>query len=272
MSATHTNTPALRFAKMHGLGNDFVVVEAIRQTIAADAANVFTPAVLRRWGSRHTGIGFDQLLLLSASDEAGVNFRYRIFNADGSEVGQCGNGVRCAHYFLLQQGITDKTTLVFETITTRMTTMQVGESRFRVQLPPPQFFDDFEESGFAFHHLNVGNPHAVCFSNDMSDGQLNRIGENLNRPNPHFTDGANVSCAMLQDDGIALRVYERGVGMTQSCGSGCLAAAVASIQQGHRQSPVQVRMAGGAVLCGQEEGGAWLEGDVAYVFDGEIPL
>lgn len=262
-----------RFAKMHGLGNDFVIAEGIYQQ---SAEQFLTADRLRQWANRQTGIGFDQLLFLTASDTAGVDFRYRIFNADGGEVGQCGNGVRCAHYFLQKQRFTTKSKLVFETITTRMTTTKVSEHCFRVDLPPPQFAPDFTCEEFTFHSLSVGNPHAVCFSETMTDAQLNRIGKQLNASG----EGMNVGCGTIASNGkadeINLRVYERGVGMTQSCGSGCLAAAVTAIRQERVKNPVAVQMPGGKVVCGlasdesDDIADCWLEGEVALVFYGGI--
>lgn len=253
----------IHFSKMHGLSNDFVVMEGITQPLPS-----FSASRVKALAQRRLGIGFDQLLVLQAARDADSDFYYRIFNADGGEVGQCGNGVRCAHVFLLRRRLTDKKRLVLATITTRLTTQVTAENRVRAIMPPPRLLPPQAAAGYRFEHVEIGNPHYVCLENEIGEDELSRLGSTLNE---RVEGGINVGFAAFSDAGIRLRVYERGAGLTAACGSGALAAAVVAIRAGKVANPVTVTMPGGVLLCGIDaDGHIWLEGEAAHVFDGVI--
>lgn len=285
----------VRFAKMHGLGNDFMIVESARQSLPA---GFFDAAHIRALAHRQCGVGFDQLLALSAAGGAprriaesvennggvdlgramndsdgddGADFDYRIFNSDGSEVGQCGNGARCAHYFLLGCGLTDKDELTLATSTTRIRTRRISDDVFRAAVPPP-VVDESEgvvvEGGFEFARLSVGNPHAVCFAAGVAAETVAAVGAALN---DKIVGGVNVGFAEVADGEVWLQVYERGAGMTAACGSGALAAAWSAITTGRAANPTSVRMRGGVLECGVSRAGAvWMQGEVTPVYQGVL--
>lgn len=254
----------MRFAKMHGLGNDFVLLDGVSQPPPA-----LSPANIRQLSHRRLGIGFDQLLLLQPAQDAGSDFYCRIYNADGGEVGQCGNGVRCAHAFLLHIGLTDKQQLVLSTATTRLSTRTLPQGEVRVELPPAKKHPPKQAMGYEFFHIEVGNPHYVCLdAGGITDDALITVGEQLNAS---VEGGVNVGFAEVEKDGIKLRVFERGAGLTAACGSGALAAALAAVDAGKAASPVRVTMPGGKLSCGvNADGTPWLEGSVTHVFEGEL--
>lgn len=255
----------LRFSKMHGLGNDFALLEGISRPLPP-----LPPRRVRQLADRHTGIGFDQLLLLLPSQRKGSDFRYRIFNADGGEVGQCGNGARCAHAFLHRRRLTKKRRLNLYTATTRISTQAAARGKVRALMPPAKIMAPQRVGRRIFQHLDIGNPHYICFAAAPDDALLGRLGAALNKA---VAGGVNVGFAVCRADGMQLRVYERGVGLTAACGSGALAAAVAAIHLGKAKSPLQVAMPGGCLMCGVErDGGIWMEGEVAHVFDGMLQL
>lgn len=255
----------IEFAKMHGLGNDFVIVDGTRRRLPD---GLLSPPTVRQIAARKIGIGCDQLLILeSGGDDA--DFFYRIFNADGGAVGQCGNGARCAHAFLVHRGLSDKTVLSLRTTTTRIETRMRDDGGIRAVMQKPQFNGETKIDDYVFQLLNLGNPHAVCLSKAADDKTLVRFAAALNTAAP---DGVNVGIGALNktnETGLSLRVCERGSGMTAACGSGALAAACVAIRDGLSPNPVTVSMPGGTLRCGiDEEGRAWLEGEIAHVFDG----
>ena len=255
----------IAFAKMHGLGNDFAVVDGVRQPLPA----VLTTAeMIAKLACRRTGIGFDQLLILQPSTIANVDFVYRIFNADGGEVGQCGNGARCVHTFLRQQGISEKTKIILQTATTRIQTAAFNDGSVRAYLQSPVFGGSQTVDGIAFELVDMGNPHAVCLSGLVEDEILCRLAEKITEITP---SGINVGIGGITKEGIELRVVERGSGLTAACGSGALAAACVAMRESLSGNPVRVLMPGGEILCGlADDGRAWLQGEVAYVFDGVL--
>lgn len=251
------------FLKMHGLGNDFVVVNGISQPIPA---TLLTADSLQKIADRRLGIGFDQLLLLEASDDSGIDFSYRIFNSDGSEVGQCGNGARCAHAFLNYVGLTDKPHLIFQTKTVVLETEAITSSEIRVYAPPAKYLDDIYGDDYHFRCLDIGNPHAVSFAGIPEVDERQRIGVLMNEK---VTDGINVGFAQLQDNEIDLVVFERGAGLTQACGTGALAAALLAIRDGRYAVSVKVNMLGGSLICGiSEDNRCWLQGGIDFVYEG----
>jgi diaminopimelate epimerase len=250
------------FIKMHGLGNDFVVIDARAAAIPA-----MTPAVARALGDRRTGIGFDQLILLEASTTC--DFRVRFFNADGSEAGACGNGSRAV-------AVLHGAPATVETGggTLRLKPLEGGA---RVDMGAPRFdwdaiplaypMDTFampvgwpmdEGALEAPMAVNVGNPHAVFFVDDADAVELDRLGP-LIEHDPLFPDRVNVNVASLAGpDHLALRVWERGAGLTRACGTGACATAVAAIRRGLVQSPVRVTLPGGDLGIAWEPGGTIL--------------
>ena len=268
---------------MHGCGNDFVVIDAVRQTLPAD----FPAAQI---ADRRRGIGCDQILVLSRA-KGGGDFGYRVINADGGEVGQCGNGARCAHAFLRRRKLANKRRLRLRTSTAEIITEDAGKKGVRAYLGVPQFAPEkvplrrkkeqlwyaasAAEGGTAlpgrFAALSLGNPHAV-FAAEAED--IAAAGEALNDRRKLFPEGVNAGFCRRTEDGIFLRVFERGVGETPSCGSGAVAAAAVFIRGGAHRSPLRVEMPGGALLCGWKGEGhpAWLQGAVSFVFDGVIRI
>lgn len=258
------NPPA--FSKMHGLGNDFILLDGV----SAPPPRL-SPATVQALADRRRGIGFDQLLLLTPPSDDSSDFYYHIYNADGSEAGQCGNGARCAHVFLRQRRLTTKPRLQLQTATTRIMTENISPGRVRAIMQPAQFSAPRQAFGYTFYTLAVGNPHYVCLeSAGLTDTDIERIGAALNR---EIAGGVNVGFAALENGILRLTVYERGAGMTAACGSGALAAAVVAITQRDAVNPLPVQLPGGELLCGiSDTGQPWLEGEVAHVFDGTLPV
>ncbi|MDR1854334.1 MAG: diaminopimelate epimerase [Azoarcus sp.] len=274
----------LRFTKMHGLGNDFVVVDATRAPVA------LTPSRVRAIADRHFGVGCDQLLLVEPPTQAGVDFRYRIFNADGGEVEQCGNGARCFVRFVHDKGLTDKREIRVETragvIVPRLTddglvTVDMGAPVFEAAKIP--FLTDsdaivqpLEVDGqtLAITALSMGNPHAVQVVADIDAAPVTEQGEKIST-HPRFPARANAGFAQVVDERhIRLRVYERGAGETLACGTGACAAAVAVILRGLAASPVRVDTRGGRLDIAWAGPGApvLMTGPAVTVFEGEIEL
>lgn len=257
------------FHKMHGLGNDFVIIDARRAPVA------MTPARAKKLADRKYGIGCDQLILLEPSDIA--NIRMRIFNQDGSEVESCGNATRCV-VSLLGQDATIETA-------GGMIDGTYGENSITLHLPPPRF--DWQDIPLAFAMdsaampiawdelagpmaVNVGNPHAIFFVDDEVAVDLEHLGPMIEH-DAAFPDRVNVNVASVQDGAVFLRVWERGVGETQACGTGACATAIAAIRQGKVASPVTVHQAGGSLTIGWEPGAViQMTGAATYVFKGEI--
>lgn len=247
---------------MHGLGNDFVVIDARGAPIPA-----MTPAVARALGDRRTGIGFDQLILLEPSDAH--DFRVRFFNSDGSEVGACGNGSRAV---ALLQG----TPAVIET-DGGLLALEPMEGGARVDMGAPRF--DWDAIPLAYPMdtftmpvgwpmdegalegpmaVNVGNPHAIFFVEDADAVELDRLGPIIEH-DPIFPERVNVNVASLAGpDHLKLRVWERGAGLTRACGTGACATAVAAIRRGLVASPVRVTLPGGDLVIAWEPGGSIL--------------
>jgi diaminopimelate epimerase len=251
-------TDAIPFIKMHGLGNDFVVLDARKADLPA-----MTPAVARALGDRRTGIGFDQLILLEPSSTH--DFRVRFFNADGSEAGACGNGSRAV---ALLHGVP----AMIETAG-GVLALEPFEGGARVDMGAPRFewdaiplaypMDTFTmpvgwETLEAPMAVNVGNPHAIFFVEDADAVELDRLGP-LIEHDPLFPARVNVNVASLAGpDHLALRVWERGAGLTRACGTGACATAVAAIRRGLVQSPVRVTLPGGDLSIAWQQGGTIL--------------
>lgn len=226
----------LHFTKMHGLGNDFIVINAVTQNI------LLTPQIIQQLADRHTGVGFDQCLIVEPSNKDGIDFIYRIFNANGDEVNQCGNGARCLAQFIKSEGLSEKPIL---TVATHASIMQLkiednenvlvdmGEPKLHphdIPLSLEQQADYYPfslgDKTYYLHAVNVGNPHGVMIVDNITDELVQQLGPSL-AEHPLFPEGANISFVeIISPDAIHLRVYERGVGETLACGSAAVASAV----------------------------------------------
>ena len=271
----------IRFTKMHGLGNDFVVIDATAERID------LSPAVLRRLADRRFGVGCDQILVVEPSRTPDADFRYRIFNADGGEVEQCGNGARCFVQFVREHGLTDKRTIRVETASGLITPTLTGDGQVSVDMGVPRFAPraiPFEADTEALTHLlelgdesvevsvlSMGNPHAVQIVTDVDRAPVTSQGPRIEH-HPRFPRGVNAGYMQIVDRAnIRLRVWERGAGETFACGTGACAAVVAGIRRGLLDARVTVATRGGALLIewpGARES-VRMTGPAVTVFEGE---
>ena len=277
----------LKFTKMHGLGNDFMVVDGVNQAFEPQEAP------LTQWANRHTGVGFDQLLLVEKAGAADVDFRYRIFNADGSEVEQCGNGARCFARFVADKGLSNKQEIRVETargvivprlLDSGLVVVNMGKPRLMPSEIP--FVPAAGEADDALTHIvlvglesvplscvNMGNPHAVLLVDDVDTAPVAHWGEAI-ESNEQFPERVNVGFMQVLDEGhIRLRVYERGAGETQACGTGACAAVVAGVRLGLLQaaSSIRVSLPGGDLHIEWQPGDdVMMTGPVQTVFEGEL--
>ena len=274
----------LKFTKMHGTGNDFVMLNGVRQNIH------LTPEQLRILADRHFGVGCDQILLVENSQNPAADFRYRIFNADGGEVEQCGNGARCFVRFVHDQKLTQKREIVVETKCGLIKPRLEENGRITVDMGAPIFeasripfaggrnevIEQLEVAGETLNisALSMGNPHVVQVVADIEQAQVTVQGA-LIEHHPRFPQRVNVGFMQLVDrDHIKLRVYERGVGETLSCGTGACAAAVTGIRRGLLDNQVHVATRGGVLdIAWAGEGAAvMMSGPAITVFEGEINI
>jgi diaminopimelate epimerase len=274
----------LKFTKMHGAGNDFVMLDGVRQDIA------LSPEQLRLLADRHFGVGCDQILLVEKAGNKEADFRYRIFNADGGEVEQCGNGARCFLRFVHDQKLTAKREIVVETRSGLISPHLEQDGRVTVNMGAPVFdpalipFDGgtgkisepLEIAGetLKISALSMGNPHAVQVVEDIESAPVERLGP-LIEHHPRFAKRVNAGFMQVMDrNNIRLRVYERGAGETLSCGTGACAAVVAGIRRGLLDSPVNVATRGGLLSIAWGGGGTpvLMTGPAITVFSGEINL
>lgn len=274
----------LTFTKMQGIGNDFVVIDGYSQPINLDTATI------SRLADRHFGIGFDQLLLVERPTVEGADFRYRIFNADGGEVEQCGNGARCFVRFVHDKAITEKREIRVETargiILPRLednglVTVNMGEPRFRPAEVP--FIAEKEEVIHALETdsrvleisvVSMGNPHAVTVVDDVEKFPVESLGPLIER-HTRFPRRVNAGFMQVVDSHhIKLRVFERGSGETLACGTGACAAVVSGIRRGLLQSPVRVTTRGGELTIAWQGNGqpVWMTGPAETVFEGSIDI
>lgn len=277
----------LKFSKMHGLGNDFMVIDGISQHFIPQ------PNTIAAWADRHTGIGFDQLLLVERSTREDIDFRYRIFNADGGEVEQCGNGARCFVQFVHEKGLTDKREIVVETARGLIVPRLNEDGLISVNMGKPQFTPEsvpfvlrsgeealrpsyivvngLDSAEMAI--LSMGNPHAVMLVGDVDDAPVQTWGAALQN-HPRFPARVNVGfMQIINANEIRLRVYERGTGETQACGTGACAAVVAGIrwQLLNADEDICVHLPGGDLFIRHaQDGDVIMSGPAQRVFDGEI--
>jgi len=274
----------IKFSKMQGLGNDFVVLDGVRQSLA------LTPAQLRLLGDRHFGVGCDQILLVEKASRADVDFCYRIFNADGGEVEQCGNGARCFVRFVHDQGLTAKREIRVETMSGVISPRLEDDGKVMVNMGEPQFeaskipfasdSDDLLQTlslgaeEIEITAVSMGNPHAVQVVCDVDTAPVALQGP-LIESHPRFPQRVNAGfMQILNRQAIALRVYERGAGETLACGTGACAAVAAGIARGLLDSPVRVTTRGGelSIAWGGQGTPVLMSGPAVTVFTGEIEL
>lgn len=274
----------LTFTKMQGLGNDFVVLDGIRQSLE------LTPEQLRFMANRHFGIGCDQILLVEAGTRPDVDFRYRIFNGDGGEVEQCGNGARCFARFVHQQGLTTKREIRVETMRGVIVPRLEEDGSVTVDMGVPVFAPDqipfisdrndllqplrVADEEWAITAVGMGNPHAVQVVADVDTAPVERLGP-LIESHPRFPQRVNAGFMQVLDrHAIRLRVFERGAGETLACGSGACAAVVAGIARGLLDSPVRVETRGGelSIVWNGQGTPVSMTGPALTVFNGEIEL
>jgi diaminopimelate epimerase len=274
----------LKFTKMHGAGNDFVMLDGVRHKIE------LTPEQLRLLADRHFGVGCDQILIVEKTENKEADFRYLIFNADGGEVEQCGNGARCFMRFVHDQKLTTKREIVVETHGGLISPRLEQDGRVTVNMGAPIFdparipFDGgsgevsetLEVAGETLNIsvLSMGNPHAVQVVEDIEHAPVKEAGP-LIEHHPRFLKRVNASFMQVMDrHNLRLRVYERGTGETLSCGTGACAAVVAGIRRGLLDSPVNVATRGGTLTIAWDGDGApvLMTGPAITVFSGEINL
>jgi diaminopimelate epimerase len=274
----------IRFAKMHGQGNDFVVIDAVRQTVS------LTPETARRIADRHFGVGCDQILVVEKPRTSDTDFLYRIYNADGGEVEQCGNGSRCFVRFVLDEGLTTKREIRVETASGVISPKLEDSGQVTVDMGPPRLAPDevpfiageaklvypITVAGAAIQVsvLSMGNPHAVQIVGDVERAPVAAQGP-LIEHHPSFPKRVNAGyMQVLSRDHVKLRVWERGAGETLACGTGACAAVVAGIRRGLLDDEVTVTTRGGELKIRWMGQGhpVMMTGDAVRVFDGEIEV
>jgi diaminopimelate epimerase len=273
-----------RFTKMHGIGNDFVIVDW-----REDAGRIPNAARIAALADRHTGVGFDQLISIEPARDPSCEFYYGIWNADGSPSGQCGNGVRCVAAWLYRDGVIERDTDVrLESPSGPVTVRVLDEARVVVDMGEPDFdpaslpFNapllsatytlDVAGERISFGAVSMGNPHAVVFDDDLADPRIDVLGPALTA-HPAFPEGVNVGFAQrLGPDRIRLRVHERGSGWTRACGTGACAAAAVAQALGMAAAVVDVELPGGTLTIEWHGPGhtLWMTGPAAFVFEGEV--
>lgn len=278
----------ISFTKMHGIGNDFVVIDAIRQKISLTSEQVQFIA------NRHFGVGCDQLLLVEHSSTKGVDFRYRIYNADGGEVGQCGNGARCFAQFVREKGLSDKDMITVETLGGLLQLVHEPDGMIKVDMGVPRlnpedipFLSGNAEqqaerytlqldnnSSVEIGAVSMGNPHAIIQVDKVDTAPVATLGAEIEQ-HAQFPECVNVGfMQVLNPSHIRLRVYERGAGETLACGSGACAAVVVGCVQKVLEKNVKVDLPGGRLVvswAGNNEH-VFLTGPATTVFEGTIKL
>jgi len=272
----------LKFTKMQGAGNDFVVVDAFTSPVSLNAIQI------KKIANRYFGVGCDQLLLVEKTNTPNVDFRYRIFNADGGEVEQCGNGARCFVRFVANKGLTNKHEIAVETASGIISlklqedgqvTVNMGEPRFEpTQIP---FLAESKQSEYSLalndqtiniSAVSMGNPHAVTLVDNVDTANVSGLGPQIES---HTSFPQRVNAGFMQivnPHEIKLRVYERGTGETLSCGTGACAAVVSGIQLGLLQSPVLVNTRGGQLKIDWQGDAVMMSGPAEIVFEGQIEI
>jgi diaminopimelate epimerase len=272
---------ALRFSKMHGAGNDFVVVDL------RDGATTLDAALCRALGDRHMGVGCDQILTIEAPRSATAVASYRIWNSDGSNARQCGNGARCVAAWLLRDGTAHGDAFDVDSPVGVHHVTRLADDRFRIAMGVPRFapqdvplhgFDQAQDqytlehdgATFTFGAVSMGNPHAVIEVADVASAPVESVGAML-QSQPAFPDSANVGFAQVESRSrVRLRVYERGAGETLACGSGACAAAAVLMKRGRVDREVTIALPGGELQIAwpRDDAPITMAGPTAFVFEG----
>jgi len=266
------------FTKMQALGNDFVVIDNIEGDVCLSTEEI------RQLSDRRFGIGFDQLLMVESATIKGVDFRYVIFNADGSEVSQCGNGARCFALYLQKKGLTNKNKITVETNSGNLVLTINKDKSVCIEMGEPIFTPskipfvtqtqatEYTLEGQKMGVLSIKNPHAVIILNSLDKEGIEAIATKLQYSN-YFPESVNVGFMQILDrNEINLRVIERGVGETLACGSGACAAVIHGIQLGILEDKVKVRLKGGDAFVEFYEDTVYLSGPAEFVYEGAVNL
>jgi len=269
----------LNFTKMHGLGNDFIVIKNLNNSFDENLINI------PKLANRHTGIGFDQLLIVESSETQDIDFRYRIFNADGQEVQQCGNGARCFALYVFEKKLTSKRKLNVETLNGNIELIIDDTSSVTVNMGEPEFMPSKIPANLGNQHkkysindtemgvLSMGNPHAVILVNNIANLEIDKTAADIQNSG-NFPEGVNVGFMQINSpSNISLRVYERGVGETQACGTGACAAVVFGVENNLLENTVCVSLPGGELNINYEKGSeVFMTGPAVFVFEGSIEV
>ena len=275
----------MQFSKMHGLGNDFMVVDGVTQKV------FFSQELIKKLADRHFGIGFDQLLLVEPPFDPEVDFHYRIFNADGSEVQMCGNGARCFVRFVVDHNLTNKRDIKVSTVSGVLrlklndddtVTVNMGAPEFepcKIPFNAPARADSYKitlSDGTEFSHgaVSMGNPHAVFFFDDVKTAPVEKYGKEL-ECHKNFPEKVNVGFAqVVNNHSLNLRVFERGCGETLACGTGACAVAVSCMLNDLTERAVNVELLGGilSIEWNEKDNHVYMTGPAEIVFDGTIEV
>jgi len=269
----------LNFTKMHGLGNDFIVINNLNDTFNQNLINI------PKLANRHTGIGFDQLLIVDSSERADIDFKYRIFNADGKEVQQCGNGARCFALYVFEKKLTSKRKLNVETLNgvieliindASSVTVNMGEPEFTPSKIPANFDNQHKKyliNSTEIGALSMGNPHAVIIANNIDNLEIEMTAKDIQNSS-YFPESVNVGFMQINStNNISLRVFERGVGETQACGTGACAAVVFGVENNLLDNKVRVSLPGGNLEISYEKGSdVLMTGPAQFVFEGSVEI
>jgi len=269
----------LNFTKMQGLGNDFIIINNLDNSFDENLIDI------PKLANRHTGIGYDQLLIVESSLRKNIDFKYRIFNADGKEVQQCGNGARCFALYVLKKELTGKRKLNVETLNGDIELIINDASSVTVNMGKPEFIPSKIPANLDNQHkkysindiemgvLSMGNPHAVIISENIENIEIDKIAENIQNSG-YFPEGVNVGFMQINSpSNISLRVYERGVGETQACGTGACAAVVYGVENNLLDTNVCVSLPGGDIDINYEKGSeVFMTGPAVFVFEGSFEV
>jgi len=269
----------LNFTKMHGLGNDFIVINNLNDTFNQNLINI------PKLANRHTGIGFDQLLIVDSSERADIDFKYRIFNADGKEAQQCGNGARCFALYVFEKKLTSKRKLNVETLNgvieliindASSVTVNMGEPEFTPSKIPANFDNQHKKyliNSTEIGALSMGNPHAVIIANNIDNLEIEMTAKDIQNSS-YFPESVNVGFMQINStNNISLRVFERGVGETQACGTGACAAVVFGVENNLLDNKVRVSLPGGNLEISYEKGSdVLMTGPAQFVFEGSVEI
>jgi diaminopimelate epimerase len=266
----------INFTKMHGLGNDFVVINNLDGDVCLSVEEI------RQLADRNFGIGFDQLLMIESTTSKNADFRYVIFNADGSEASQCGNGARCFALYIQKKNLSYKNPLTVETSAGLLVLNIYGEDTVKVDIGIPNFepskiplnfnkvLPEYNIDGYMVGSLSIGNPHAILIQDEFNN--IEDIASKI-QSSELFPEGVNVSLMkILNKSEIQLRVVERGVGETKACGSGACAAVIHGVRQGLLQSKVMVHLNGGDATVEFDGERVYLTGPGKFVYEGSVNL